>query len=91
MASDRLDDLDDYEGGAERDEAVVAELDAEQDLSDSEQLADTEAEGDSTHFDQTRTAYSGVVEGDDDVDVAELESAGALLDDPDRIDDDDDD
>ena len=32
----------------------------------------------------TRLAYSGVEEGDGDVDVQELEEAGARLDDPER-------
>lgn len=77
------DELDDYEAEVEREEAVVAELDDERDVSDADELADVAAERDSTPFDETRWAYSGVVDGDEDVDVAELKSAGALLDDPD--------
>jgi hypothetical protein len=37
---------------------------------------------DETPFDDTRQQYSGVVEGDGDVDVEEYAQAGALLDDP---------
>ena len=85
------DELDDYEDEVEREEAVVAELDDERDLSDGEELADVVAERDCTHFDETRWAYSGVVDGDEDVDVKELKSAGALLDDPDDDVDTDDD
>lgn len=77
------DELDDYEDEVDREEAVVAERDDERDLSDGEELADVVAERDSTPFDDTRFTYSGVVDGDEDVDVAELKSAGALLDDPD--------
>lgn len=77
------DELDDYEVGLDRDEAVVSDLDAERDLSDGEELADVVAERDCTHFDETRWTYSGVVDGDEDVDVRELKSAGVLLDDPD--------
>ena len=84
------DELNDYEDEADRDEAVVTELVVEQDLSDADELPDAEGEGDSTPFDETRAAYSGVLEGDDDVDLAELASAGALLDDPDRVGDIDD-
>lgn len=77
------DELDDYEDDVDREEAVVAELDDERDLSDGDELADVVAERDCTHFDETRWTYSGVVDGDEDVDVKELKSAGALLDDPD--------
>jgi len=76
------DELDDYEDEVDREEAVVAERDDERDLSDGEELADVVAERDSTPFDDTRFTYSGVVDGDEDVDVAGLRSAGALLDDP---------
>lgn len=85
------DELDNYDQDVDRDEAVVSELDDERGLSDADELADVDAERDSSHFDETRSAYSGVVDGDDDVDVRELESAGALLDDPDPDDDTDDD
>ncbi len=77
------DELDDYEAEVDREEAVVAELHDERDVSDADELADVAAERDSARFDETRWAYSGVVDGDKDVDLAELKSAGALLDDPD--------
>ncbi len=83
------DDLDDYEYVLDRDEAFVSELEDERDLSDGEELADVVAERDCTHFDETRWTYSGVVDGDEDVDVRELKSAGALLDNPDDGDGDD--
>ena len=60
MASD---ELNDYENEADRDEAVVTELVVEQDLSDADELSDADGEGDSTPFDETRAAYSGVLEG----------------------------
>ncbi len=85
------DELDDYEDEVDREEAVVAERDDERDLSDGEELADVVAERDSTPFDDTRFTYSGVVDGDEDVDLAEFKSAGALLDDPDDDDVDPDD
>lgn len=80
------DDFNDYESGLDRDEAVVSGLDEEIELSDAVELSDVEAERDDTPFDESRRAYSGVVEGDDDVDISELESVGALLDDPDDAD-----
>ena len=52
------------------------------------QLADISQERaeqeDETPFDETRLQYSGVEEGDGDVDVAEYEEAGALFDDPEQ-------
>jgi hypothetical protein len=78
------DELDDYETSAERAEAAEDELSLETELADAEELADVVAEQDETPFDTTRLAYSGVDEGDGDVDVEELEEAGALLDDPER-------
>ena len=83
------DELDDYEHVLDRDEAVVSELEDERDLSDGDELADVVAERDCTHFDETRWTYSGVVDGDEDVDVRELKSSGALLDNPDDDTDDD--
>jgi hypothetical protein len=83
------DELDDYEEGVERAEAVEDDLDQERSLADADELADLDAEQDDTHFDETRRAYSGVEDGDADVDVEELEEAGALLDDPSRPDADD--
>jgi hypothetical protein len=45
---------------------------------------DFAAEQDESRFDETRLADSGVEEGDGDVDVQELEEAGAQLDEPER-------
>ena len=84
------DELDDYEGIVDHDEALVTELEDERELSDGDELADADAERDDTPFDVTRCAYTGVTGNGDDVDVRELRSAGALLDDP-EIDDDADD
>ena len=80
------DELDEYERVIARDEAVVLELDDERDLSDADELTDVVAEPDDTYFDRTRRAYSGCNghgDGDGEVDVRELKSIGALLDDPD--------
>ncbi len=76
------DELDDYEDGVERDEAEAAEIDEELALSDADQISDESAEQDETSFDETRLEYSGAEKGDGDVDVEEMEEAGALLDDP---------
>jgi hypothetical protein len=76
------DELDDYEHLVDHDEALVTELDDERLLSDSDELADADAERDTTPFDDTRCLYTGVIGNGDDVDVRELRSAGALLDDP---------
>ena len=84
------DELDDYEGIVDHDEALVTELEDERLLSDGDELADAEAERDTTPFDDTRCIYTGVMGNGDDVDVRELRSAGALLDDP-EVDDDADD
>jgi hypothetical protein len=81
------DELDEYEDIVDRDEALVTELEDERLLSDSDELADAEAERDSTLFDDTRCIYTGVLGNGDDVDVRELRSAGALLDDPELDDD----
>ena len=78
------DELDDYQKGAERAQAREDEHEQELALADAAELADIAAEQDETHFDETRLAYSGVEEGDGDVDVQELEEAGAQLDDPQR-------
>jgi hypothetical protein len=77
------DELDDYEGVVDHDEALVTEQDDERRLSDGDELTDAEAERDTTPFDDTRCIYSGVMGNGDDVDVRELRSAGALFDDPD--------
>jgi hypothetical protein len=81
------DELDEYEGFVDHDEALVEDLEDERLLSNADELADADAEPDSTPFDDTRCVYSGVMGNGDDVDVRELRSAGALLDDP-EIDDD---
>ena len=78
------DELDDYEEGVERAEAREDELERELVLADAAGLGDSAEEQDETRFDETRLAYSGVEEGDGDVDVQELEEAGARLDDPER-------
>ena len=78
------DELDDYEEGAERAEAREDERERELVLADAAELGDSAEELDETRFDETRLAYSGVEEGDGDVDVQELEEAGARLDDPER-------
>jgi hypothetical protein len=78
------DELDDYEDGVERAEAGEEELEQEMVLADAEELADGDAEGDVTPFDQTRLAYSGVDAGGGGVDLEELEEAGARFDDPER-------
>lgn len=88
------DDFDDYDRVVARDEAVVTELENERELSDADELADVVAEKDCTYFDRTRWTYSGrhgnADGGAEDVDVRELQSVGALLDDPDDNDPDDD-
>lgn len=76
------DELDDYDDEVDDEEAIVSELAAEVELSDADEILDLEAEGDETPFDHTRLQYSGVEDGDGDVDVEELAEAGALLDDP---------
>jgi hypothetical protein len=78
------DELDDYQEGAERAEAREDDHEQELELADAAELADLAAEQDETRFDETRLTYSGVEEGDGDVDVQELEEAGAQLDDPER-------
>ena len=78
------DELDDYEEGEERAHAREDELDRELVLADAAELDDSVEEPDETRFDETRLTYSGVEEGDGDVDVQELEEAGARLDDPER-------
>ena len=76
------DELDDYEGIVDRDEALVTELEDERLLSDADELADADEERDATSFDATRCTYTGVTGNGDDVDLRELRSAGAMLDDP---------
>ena len=71
------DEMDDYEEGEEWAEARQDDLERELVLADVEELSDSAEEQDETPFDETRLAYSGVEEGDGDVDVQELEEAGA--------------
>jgi len=78
------DELDDYEGGIEREQAVVDEASDEHLLADDDEVFDALAETDETPFDETRLQYSGVLEGEGDVDVEEYEEAGALFDDPEK-------
>ena len=78
------DELDDYEDDVEREESVADAATEEQLLADADELFNGDAEPDETPFDQTRHQYSGVTEGDGDVDIEEYEEAGALFDDPER-------
>ena len=78
------DELDDYEDDVDREEAVVDEASDEQLLADADEVFNGVAEPDETPFDATRVQYSGVAEGDGDVDVEEYEEAGALFDDPEK-------
>jgi hypothetical protein len=72
MTDDRQpDDVDEESLAAEERVADAAEI--------AEILGDQE---DETPFDETRQQYSGVEEGDGDVDVEEYAEAGALFDDP---------
>jgi hypothetical protein len=71
---DDVDDVDDESLAAEERVADAVEFDAV-----------VEEQGE-TAFDETRHAYSGVIDDSDaDVDVEEYEEAGALFDDPERI------
>jgi hypothetical protein len=81
------DELDEYEDVVDHEEARGSELLNERELSDGDELTDVEAEADDTPFDTTRCAYTGVSGNGDDVDVRELRTAGALLDDPELDDD----
>jgi hypothetical protein len=83
------DELDDYEEEISEEEEILEELAEEEDLADAEEIIDAAAEPDETPFDETRLQYSGVEEGDGDVDVEEYAEAGALFDDPDDVADDD--
>lgn len=84
------DELDDYVRAVDHDEQLVAELDDERAISDGEELADVEAERDTTLFDDTRCVYSGADGNGEGVDYRELRAAGALFDDPSWITIDDD-
>ena len=78
------DELDDYEEAVERADSYEEELDRELDVADAEELVDIAAEGDDTPFDESRQEYTGVTDDDRDVDIEELDEAGALFDDPER-------
>ncbi len=82
------DELDDYEEEISEEEDVIEELAEEESLADADEIIDAAAESDETPFDETRLQYSGVEEGDGDVDVEEYAEAGALFDDPDDVADD---
>jgi hypothetical protein len=74
-------DVGDIDGTDDTDEESLA---AEERVADAAEVEELAAEQDETAFDETRQEYSGVEEGDGDVDVAEYEEAGALFDDPER-------
>jgi hypothetical protein len=78
------DELDEYEDDVEREQDTIDGFADDQALADADELFDGTAEADETPFDETRHQYSGVVEGDADVDVEEYEEAGALFDDPEK-------
>jgi hypothetical protein len=80
--SDERDDGDDAELEEER---IDDDIDAR--VRDAGDLDEVVAEQEETPFDETRLEYSGVEEGDGDVDVEEYEEAGALFDDPERLSD----
>jgi hypothetical protein len=71
--------IDGIEAIDDLDEDTLAEEEREADERD---IGDLAADLDETPFDDTRQQYSGVEDGDGDVDVAEYAAAGALLDDP---------
>jgi hypothetical protein len=75
-------DAGDIDGTDDTDEESLA---AEERVADAAELDDLTADQDETAFDETRLEYSGVEEGDGDVDVEEYEEAGALFDDPEKI------
>ena len=68
--------------GPIEDAELEAELIEEEEQDVERDLADLVADQEETPFDETRTEYSGVEEGDGDVDVEGLEEAGAAFDDP---------
>ncbi|MET0147473.1 MAG: hypothetical protein ABW328_22215 [Ilumatobacteraceae bacterium] len=78
------DELDDYEAEVEAEDEIEDALDDEVELADADEIVDVESERDETPFDETRLQYSGVEEGDGDVDVEEYAEAGALFDDPEK-------
>jgi hypothetical protein len=77
--SDDRDELDAEQEEERIDDAIDARL------RDVEELEEIVEEQEETPFDETRLEYSGVEEGDGDVDVEEYEEAGALFDDPERL------
>lgn len=69
------------------DDVDRATLAAEERTADAELIEHLqEDQEEETPFDETRHQYSGVEEGDGDVDVEELAESGALFDDPDDTD-----
>lgn len=75
-------DIEDIEDAGVVDDVDDDTLAEEEREADERDIGDVAAELDETPFDETRQQYSGVEEGDGDVDLAEYEAAGALLDDP---------
>ena len=76
-----MSDAGDIDGTDTPDEESLA---AEERVADTAERVELAADQDETAFDETRQEYSGVEEGDGDVDVAEYEEAGALFDDPEK-------
>ena len=74
------DDRDDEPDAELEEQEVDDDIDAR--VRDTVDLDEIVAEQEETPFDETRLEYSGVEEGDGDVDVEEYEEAGALFDDP---------
>ena len=77
------DDRDDETDAELEEQRVDDDIDAR--VRDTVDLDEIVAEQEETPFDETRLEYSGVEEGDGDVDVEEYEEAGALFDDPERL------
>jgi hypothetical protein len=76
---DPLAGVDPVDADGEVDDDTLAEEVREADERD---LVDLTSTLEDTPFDETRQQYSGVADGDADVDVEEYAEAGALLDDP---------
>ena len=69
----------------EHDDVDEESLAAEERLADADEIAELLADQEEeTAFDETRLQYSGVEEGDGDVDIEEYAEAGALFDDPEQ-------
>jgi hypothetical protein len=82
MTGDEEPMSDDRENAAAELEEERIDDDIDARVRDAEDLDEIVAEQEDTPFDETRLEYSGVEEGDGDVDVEEYEEAGALFDDP---------